>query len=141
MLRGLGRTVMYFFRGRGWYPMEIQSQSRADNEERFVNIRSEMYFRMSEWVKRGGVLQRDTQLKQQLSGIVYTYDNKGRIKLESKDQMKKRLGVSPDISDALALTFAVREGTVQKIENWWGPKGGPDDDYEEDVYERTANRV
>lgn len=30
----------------------------------------------------------------------------GRIVLEPKDKIKERLGASPDIADALALTFA-----------------------------------
>ena len=30
-----------------------------------------------------------------------------RLKVESKDEMKKRLHYSPDIADALCLTFAV----------------------------------
>jgi hypothetical protein len=36
----------------------------------------------------------------------YTYDSRGRIKIESKEAIKKRGGLSPDIADALSLTFA-----------------------------------
>ena len=37
---------------------------------------------------------------------MFKYDNKGRLQLEEKDEIKKRLGRSPDKADALALTFA-----------------------------------
>ena len=41
-----------------------------------------------------------------LTGPEYALDLKGRVKLESKDSMKKRGLASPDDGDALALTFA-----------------------------------
>ena len=34
------------------------------------------------------------------------YDSRGRLQLEEKDEIKRRLGRSPDMADALALTFA-----------------------------------
>ena len=37
---------------------------------------------------------------------LYWYDAAGRMVLEPKDKIKERLGASPDIADALALTFA-----------------------------------
>ena len=47
--------------------------------------------------------------KQELATPIYWYDNVGRRVLESKDQIKKRLqgAGSPDLADALALTFAL----------------------------------
>ena len=83
-------------------------------------------------------MPRDIGLKQELTGIMYGYDLKGRIKLEAKDQMKKRLGYSPDKADALCLTFAVREGTVDKVENWRPSK--EDEEEEMDIYDRAASR-
>lgn len=46
-------------------------------------------------------------LQADLTGPGYTYDSSRRLKLESKEQMKKRGLKSPDSGDALALTFAV----------------------------------
>jgi len=58
-------------------------------------------------------------LKQELATPLYWYDPQGRIVLEPKAQIKKRLqgGASPDIADALALTFAhpVRAETPEEI--------------------------
>ena len=50
----------------------------------------------------------DNSLKQELATPVYWYDSSGRKVLEPKDEIKKRLqgGGSPDMADALALTFA-----------------------------------
>ena len=45
------------------------------------------------------------------------YDSRGRLQLEEKDEIKKRLGRSPDLADALALTFA--EPVYDKGENYY----------------------
>jgi hypothetical protein len=49
----------------------------------------------------------DDTLLGDLSGPAYGYDSNGRLKLESKDDMRKRGVKSPDVGDALALTFAM----------------------------------
>lgn len=74
-------------------------------DNRYFNKRAEMWFLMAKWVKEGGALPKCNQLKKELTSVKY-FLNGGRLQLESKDQIKKRLGFSPDISDALCLTFA-----------------------------------
>lgn len=37
--------------------------------------------------------------------IEYEYSDKGLLKIVSKEQLKKNYGKSPDVSDAVALTF------------------------------------
>ena len=41
-----------------------------------------------------------------LTGLKYSYDSNTRLRLERKEDMKKRGLRSPDEGDALALTFA-----------------------------------
>jgi hypothetical protein len=45
-------------------------------------------------------------LAAELATVKYSIDSSGRLLAESKDEMKKRLGHSPDIADSLLLTFA-----------------------------------
>lgn len=75
-------------------------------DERYFNRRSEMYFLLAEWVKAGGVLPQIPELQEELTCITYYFD-KGRLRLEEKDQIKTKLGRSPDLSDAIALTFSL----------------------------------
>lgn len=78
-------------------------------DSRFQDRRSEMYWKMAEWLKRGGVIPDDIQLRQELVSPNFQYRATGKItkfKLESKDEMKKRGVASPDMADGLALTFA-----------------------------------
>lgn len=88
---------------------EVHFSSRPDQIRTYANRRAEMYFRLANWVKRGGVLPRDNDLRRQLASPTYSYKGAGKFVLEPKDQIKKRLGFSPDRSDALALTFAIDE--------------------------------
>ena len=68
-----------------------------------------MWWLMKQWIEEGGAIPNDTALKQELATPIYWYDNVGRRVLESKHQIKKRLqgAGSPDLADALALTFAL----------------------------------
>ena len=53
----------------------------------------------------------------------YTFDIRGRKKLESKADMKKRGLHSPDSADALAITFAYR------VNEYEGDKGARAESY------------
>jgi hypothetical protein len=71
---------------------------------RCANKRSEMWCAMAQWLKAGAIPD-DAELKAQLIGPEYTENAQG-IVLERKEDMKSRGLASPDIADALALTFA-----------------------------------
>jgi len=72
---------------------------------RYANKRAEIWGNMREWLE-SGCLPDDAELSADLTGIEYGYDAKGAILLEKKEDMKKRGLASPDLGDALALTFA-----------------------------------
>lgn len=72
----------------------------------FVNKRAEMWWLMREWIRSGGAIPNRPDIKQDLAAPIYWYDASQRIQLEPKDDLKKRGLRSPDIADALALTFA-----------------------------------
>ena len=92
--------------------IEIPFGGKATYPDKYINRRTEMWWLMKEWVEDGGAIPDDVALKQELATPIYWYDNVGRRVLESKDQIKKRLqgGGSPDLADALALTFALPVG-------------------------------
>lgn len=75
-------------------------------DPRFKNRRAEMWMKMAEWVKNGGALPNIPEMVAELTTPTYTF-NGGKFQLEEKDQIKMRLGRSPDLADALALTFAI----------------------------------
>jgi len=74
--------------------------------EKYANKRAEMWGSMRSWMKNGAIPY-DADLKAQLIGPTYTYNLKNEILLEKKEDMMKRGLDSPDLADALALTFAL----------------------------------
>lgn len=92
------------------------------NDNRYFNKRSELWFKMAEWVKRGGSLPTETALVSELTSPTYTFVN-GKFRLEEKDQIKKRLKISPDLADALACTFSTADMPRGfNIQSWSGSR-------------------
>lgn len=93
--------------------VEVQFSGKAQ-DPMFFNARTEMWWRMAEWVKKGGMLPNDPDLVRELTSPTYSYQG-GKIRLEEKDQIKKRLGFSPDKGDALACTFYIPDVPGKKL--------------------------
>ena len=106
---GAGSGVIDRLRQLSYDVIEIPFGGKAIKPEQYINRRSEMWWLMKQWIEDGGAIPNDVALKQELATPIYWYDNVGRRVLESKDQIKKRLqgAGSPDLADALALTFAL----------------------------------
>lgn len=72
----------------------------------YANRRAEMWDNLRKWLQNGGAIPDDYELTKELAAPTYTYDGQSRLKLESKEVIRERVGFSPDRADALALTFA-----------------------------------
>ncbi len=87
---------------------------------KFLNMRSYTHWAMRDWLDPRydsvACLPPDDELKAQLTEIKYKIRSDGSIQIEEKDEIKKRLGVSPDKSDALAQTFAPIDRLIAAIE-------------------------
>ena len=81
-------------------------RSKAQDSARYENIRAEMYFKLKEWLEKGGALPNVPGLREELSKVQYKFSKHGRLMLTPKEEIKDKLGRSPDTADALALTFA-----------------------------------
>ena len=83
---------------------------KAENPERYDNRRAEMWDRIREWLQSNVdvKLPKIEGIVEDLTAPLKVYDAIGRLQLEAKSEIKKRLGRSTDIGDALALTFAIR---------------------------------
>lgn len=100
----LGRGVLEPLHNQQFKAVGINAGDAAGEFTRFANSRAEAYWRLMEWLKKGGRLSRDDNWLE-LCKIKYKPDSKGRIQIMSKDTMRA-LGIdSPDVADALALTF------------------------------------
>lgn len=102
---GRGEGVIDRLRQLGFQVVEVNFGAKA-TQPRFVNKRAEMWSDMATWLAVGGAIPNEPELKTDLCVPTYSYDAANRFKLESKDEIKARGLRSPDLGDALALTFA-----------------------------------
>ena len=102
---GNGSGVIDRLRQLGYDVIEVHFGGKA-LDPGYLNKRAEMWFELASWIKQGGSIPNNVDLKQDLAAPIYWYDNAGRKQLEPKDDIKKRGLPSPDLGDALALTFA-----------------------------------
>ena len=113
----------------------IKYNARAQ-DPRYYNKRTEMWMRMRDWVRKGGCLPADPGLAEELCAVRF-YQRGGVIRLEEKEQVKSRLGRSPDKADALAQTFADVEQPSFFAE-YGAPQLDPDDMSDEDFMRTYA---
>lgn len=103
---GRGEGVIDRLRQLGYSVIEVNFGARAQEQGRYINKRTEMWDSLKKWLEQGGSLPDAKGLKQELTTPEYDFDAANRMRLESKEKIKERMGNSPDIADALALTFA-----------------------------------
>lgn len=80
----------------------------ALEQDIYLNKRAEMWCNMRDWFVEGGVnIPDDDELHADLACVPdYIETSSGKIKLVEKKKIKEDFGRSPDIGDALAVTFA-----------------------------------
>jgi len=104
---GVGGGVVDRLRALRARVIEVNAGAKAGQEDRYANKRAEMWGRMREWLRsRAMISHHDIELAAELTGPFYSFDASNRILLEKKEDMKKRGLRSPDLADALALTFS-----------------------------------
>jgi phage terminase large subunit len=92
--------------------------------QRYMRLRDEIWDRTKKWLESRKVsLPLDEQLRDDLVGPRYGFTSDGKLRVESKDEMRKRDLPSPDSADALCLTHcpAATVGGVGTLRDWRQP--------------------
>lgn len=117
---GLGAGVVDRLRQLGLPVRAVNVSEASVVKERFMNKKAELWWDAREWfgarecsipAKVPGVDERVDPMEllcQELIAPKYEFLPSGKIKIESKEDLKRRVGYSPDIAEALILTFAVQ---------------------------------
>jgi hypothetical protein len=126
---GVGGGVVDRVRQLGYRVVDLNAGGRPTDTRKFLNIRAEMWTRMRDWIRDGGCLPADDDLRTDLEAVGYGFNAKQQLVIEDKSVMRSRGVDSPDDADALALTFGVRvaradmqhagSGSVQVVPADW----------------------
>ena len=103
---GIGGPLGDRLRQLGYNAHDVHFGGDADDKKKFRNKTTEMGYRLRQWIYDGGALPDDSDLERQITCREYMHNDKDQLVLEKKEDVKGRLGFSPDWSDALYLTFA-----------------------------------
>lgn len=118
---GVGGGVVDILNDRGFKKIvrPVMFGAKALRDDRYHNRRAEMWDELRLWLsgEQEVYLPKDENLAAELCAVNKKYDSAGRLQLEEKDDIKKRLGRSPDTADALALTFA--EPVYERASNYY----------------------
>lgn len=115
---GIGTGVEAFLTAAGHkHIYRINNGETAIEPEKYRNRGAECWALMKEWITDKSLpasMPRNDVLRGELSSREYHYDASRRLVLQSKEDMRKKGVKSPNVADALALTFAVRVKPRQK---------------------------
>jgi hypothetical protein len=107
---GLGAGVVDRLNELGYRDIcvPVNAGNKPYDAEKYYNKRSEMWGELGQWLRDQPVQIPDNDaLHADICGLKYKIDSNSRLRMESKEEAKKRDIRSPDTADALCLTFAM----------------------------------
>lgn len=117
---GIGGAVVDYLTARGYdhrtLLVEFHGGRPAADANKYFNLRTQVWGDMKDWLV-GAQIPDDPEIETDLTAPDYGYHpTKNCIVLETKDEMRSRGVDSPDLGDALAMTFAVKIAPPQPKE-------------------------
>lgn len=105
---GIGRGVVDRAKEQDKPVSGINVGEKANDPERFVNLRAELFWGLRERFEQGDVDldPEDDDTAAELVALKYKATSRGQIQIESKDEMRRRGLPSPNRADAIMLAFA-----------------------------------
>ena len=101
---GLGGGVTDRLREMDEKVLAVNGGEKANNFDKFVNLKSEIWWYARDQFEKNRVsIINDPLLIRQLGIVQHSYRSNGKIVVEPKDEMKTRLGRSPDRAEAFIL--------------------------------------
>ena len=115
---GIGAGVVDRCKELGLPVLGVNVAESPSVEDRYERLRDELWFKARDWFQgRDVTMVQDESLIAELTLPSYQIRSSGKIKVEGKDEMKKRGVTSPDLADAFCLTFAQGQSSATR----WKP--------------------
>lgn len=113
---------------RPWRVNPINTGEQCEDtydKEQYVNVRAMLFYKMMLWCRAGGEIMDIPRLREELLSIRFKRTGNGRIQIMDKVSMKKLGFASPNMADALSMTFLRRDGEKRPAtptpDNDWDP--------------------
>ena len=104
---GLGSGVADRLREMGYNVRDVNVAESSAMNPNANKLRDELWLAVKDWLATRTVrIPNDQTLRHELVAPRYNFSSSGKIVVESKDAMKRRGMRSPDLADAVCLTFA-----------------------------------
>jgi len=101
---GEGLGVVSILRNSGKVDViGIHGNEPSDKSEDFINKRAQLWFGLSDWLRDGGAIPKDSDLEGDLLAPRFEFSKNNKRQVEDKKNIKKRLQRSPDRGDAVCL--------------------------------------
>jgi len=104
---GVGSGVVDRLAQVGYPVVGVNVAEKSHFPEKFTNLKSELWWnlriQLNPKYNNPIKIPDDKLLFDELRRTSYIYDEKGRLRIEKKDKIKKMLGRSPDRADAVVL--------------------------------------
>lgn len=118
---GVGAGVFDILSDKGLPVSEAMMSAKAINEN-YANKRAEMYFSLKEKMPFLKIANEPNLITEAMASE-YFYNAKNQIQIESKDEIKRKIGRSPDNLDSLAMLFyepVLSENLQRRDDDWSG---------------------
>ncbi len=102
---GIGAGVYDRCRQLGLPTIPVVVSNKSTEPQQYLNLRSQLYGHTKQWLENGAQLPMNEDMRQQFLSMQYGYNPKMQVQLMAKKDIKKLGLPSPDIVDAIALTF------------------------------------
>jgi hypothetical protein len=101
---GIGAGVFDTLEEAEWPVVEYNAGMRPIESDRFRNARAESFWLLREALERGELaIPNSQELMQELYALKWGETSTGHVAMDSKREMKRDLGRSPDYADSLAM--------------------------------------
>ena len=115
---GVADRLTEVFTDKGWpcNIVHVNVSEASSMSDRYMRLRAEVWYNVRAWFEKKDVkilpFDARDQIVEELVAVEQIIMSTGKVDIESKDTMKKRGVPSPNLADALCLTFAV-SGAIQ----------------------------
>ena len=119
---GGGKLVLDALEQRGWYLNRVNNGATAADSDHYANVAAEMWFEGGKQIHaKTYVLPQDKLMRGQMLNRKQLVNKKGKLALESKEDMRARGVPSPDRAEAVIFAMAPTGGYATDVLTWAAP--------------------